>query len=268
MERIIVGALKGFSCAVLMAGLAACNGDGSGSGSTMPASNDSPGTGGATTAHVPPVSTPTEPVNPPSTNNSSSANEPDDSGDDSNEPSQPTNVAPQIAGTPASEVAVGQNFNFTPNASDADGDSLTFSIQSKPDWASFDSSTGHLWGQPAAGDVGSHEEIVISVSDGIATRSLPEFAVDVVGQSNGSAALAWDPPTENTDGSPLTNLKGYRIHYGTQSGSYTSTVTVNSAGVTSYVIENLAPGKYFFAISAITTSGTESDLSGEANKTI
>jgi hypothetical protein len=155
-----------------------------------------------------------------------------------------------------------------PNATDADGDSLTFSIQSKPDWASFDSGTGHLWGTPAAGDVGSHEEIVISVSDGMDSRSLPEFAVNVVAQSNGSAALAWDPPTENTDGSALTNLKGYRIHYGTQSGNYTSTVTVNSPGITSYLIENLAPGEYYFAISAITTSGAESDLSGEASKTI
>lgn len=266
MERVIVGALKGFSCVVLMAGLAACNGDGSGSGSTMPTANDSPGN---TTAHVPPVTQPTEPATPPSTpSDSSSGNEPDESDDDTNEPPQQTNAAPQIAGAPATEVAVGQNFNFTPNATDADGDSLTFSIQSKPDWASFDPSTGHLWGVPAAGDVGSHEEILISVSDGMASRSLPEFAVDVVGQSNGRAMLAWDPPTENTDGSALTNLKGYKIHYGTQSGNYTTTVTVNTPGVTSYVIDNLAPGKYFFAISAVTTSGAESDLSGEANKTI
>src|SRR4029079_16635724 len=99
------------------------------------------------------------------------ANEPDASGDGTNEPSQQPNAAPQIAGTPATEIAVGQNFNFTPNASDADGDSLTFSIQSKPDWASFDSSTGHLWGRPGAGDVGSHRESVTRGNDGTATRS-------------------------------------------------------------------------------------------------
>src|SRR5262249_34187989 len=150
------------------------------------------------------------------------------------------------------------NFNFMPSASDADGDSLTFSIQSKPQWASFDQSTGRLWGKPGSGDVGSHEEIVISVTDGMNSRSLPEFAVDAVAASTGRATLAWDPPTENTDGSPLTNLKGYKIKYGTQSGTYSTTVTLNSAGITSYVIENLAPGKYYFAITAITTNGAES----------
>ena len=247
MERVIVASLRGFACVLTLAGLAACNGDGSSSDTTVPVGQQ-PAT----------PSTPTHPSNPtPPTNPV--------------EPSQPgTNVAPQINGSPASEVEVGHVFNFTPNATDADGDTLTFSIDSKPSWASFDSSTGHLWGNPSASDVGSHEDIAISVSDGEHTKSLPQFAVNVVEQSdgNGTLSLSWQPPTENTDGSTLTNLKGYKIYYGTSSGSYDQTVTINNAGISSYVIENLPAGTYYVAISAVSTNGAESDLSGEAHKAI
>jgi hypothetical protein len=163
---------------------------------------------------------------------------------------------------------VGQAYSFKPTATDADGDNLTFAISGKPSWASFNTATGKLAGTPAAADVGSHEEITISVSDGQSTTNLAQFAINVVQQSNGSVSLAWAAPTENTDGSTLTNLEGYKIHYGTQSHNYSTTVTLENAGITRYVIENLAPGKYYFAISAVSASGAESDLSGEASKVL
>ncbi len=195
---------------------------------------------------------------------------PDDGGNPANPPG---NAAPQIVGAPSTEIAVGEKFNFRPNATDADGDSLSFSIASKPDWATFDRATGRLWGTPHASHVGSHEDIVISVSDGSATIALPQFAISVVeedggGTNSGTATLAWQPPTQNTDGSPLMNLKGYKIHYGTRSGNYDQTINIDNAGVTRYVIDNLAPGTYFFAVTSVAGNGTESDLSGEASKTI
>jgi len=177
-------------------------------------------------------------------------------------------MAPQIVGTPGTEVVAGQMYSFTPFASDADGDTLTFSITGKPGWAAFDATTGKLSGTPSAADIGSHEDVTISVSDGQSTTSLAQFAINVVQQANGSVTLAWAPPTQNTDGSPLTNLQGYKIHYGTQSHDYTSAVTIDNSGITRYVIENLASGTYYFAISAVSSTGTESDFSGEASKTI
>src|SRR5262249_33842222 len=143
-----------------------------------------------------------------------------------------------------------------------------FSIASKPTWAAFNSATGELSGTPTANDVGSHEEITISVSDGRSTVQLAQFAINVMPQASRSITLSWQAPTENTDGSTLTNLQGYKIHYGTQAGQYTSTITLSNAGLTRYVIDNLNAGTYYFAISAISSTGVESDLSGEANKTI
>ena len=90
-----------------------------------------------------------------------------------NEP--PPNAAPVISGTPATSVVIGTMYSFVPNASDPDGDRLTFSIDNQPAWASFSSDTGELSGQPTLGDIGTHSNIRISVSDGTATVSLAAF---------------------------------------------------------------------------------------------
>ncbi|HET9106408.1 MAG TPA: fibronectin type III domain-containing protein [Steroidobacteraceae bacterium] len=73
--------------------------------------------------------------------------------------------------------------------------------------------------------------------------------------------INWTPPTENTDGSALTNLAGYNIHYGTQPGNYTQTITVSNPGIATYVVDNLSPGTYYFAVAAVNSQGAESPLS-------
>ena len=66
--------------------------------------------------------------------------------------SKQPNTAPQISGS-ISEIRVGEALNFTPVSSDADGDLLLFSIDGKPDWAEFDSSSGTLTGVPQEEDL-------------------------------------------------------------------------------------------------------------------
>ena len=94
------------------------------------------------------------------------------------------NHAPLIGGTPATSVVAGARYLFTPTASDADGYPLTFDVTGKPAWASFDSRTGMLAGTPASADVGSSSTIVISVTDGTETASLPAFTLKVVAGSS------------------------------------------------------------------------------------
>src|SRR4029453_5899928 len=100
---------------------------------------------------------------------------------------------------------------------------LTFSITNRPSWASFNTSNGTLSGTPTSSNIGTYSNIVIRASDGTLSASLPAFAVTVAAVGNGSATLSWTPPTRNTDGTTLTNLPGYRIYYGTSSGSLTRT---------------------------------------------
>ena len=178
------------------------------------------------------------------------------------------NQAPVIGGTPGTSVTAGQAYAFTPTASDPDGQTLTFSISNRPAWASFNTSNGRLSGTPAAADVGSYAGIVISVSDGTASVSLPAFTLTVQQVQLGSATIRWTPPTEDTSGAPLTDLRGYRILYGTSRTNLNQTLELPNAGLTSGVVEGLGPATWYFAVKAYTASGAESALSNIASKTI
>ena len=122
-------------------------------------------------------------------------------------------------GKPPRNVIAGQQYLFNPKAADPDGDPLTFAVRNLPAWANFDPRSGRIAGKPTAADVGSYKAIVVTVTDGRGGgTSLPEFVVAVVQTGDASVSLSWVPPTENTDGTPLVNLKGYEIHYGNASG--------------------------------------------------
>jgi hypothetical protein len=178
------------------------------------------------------------------------------------------NRAPTIGGSPVTAVLAGSAYSFTPTASDPDGDTLTFRITNAPAWASFNPSTGQLSGTPGVQHVGTTTGIVITADDGEATTSLAAFSVTVQAVAVGSATLTWTPPTTNTDGSALTNLAGYKIYWGTSQGNYPNSTTLNNPGLTSYVVQNLTPGTYFFVATALNSTGTESVFSGVASKTI
>ena len=177
---------------------------------------------------------------------------------------QTTNTAPTISGTPGTSVSAGTPYKFVPSAHDADGNALTFSIAGRPGWAAFDAATGTLYGTPTAADVATYSNIVISVSDGRATARLPAFSIVVQAYSFGSATLTWTPPTENVDGTALTNLAGYRLYWGAQSSHYTSSIAIANPGITTYVVENLASGTYYFVATAVNAYGAESGASPEA----
>jgi len=83
-----------------------------------------------------------------------------------------------------------------------------------------------------------------------------------------SLTLTWTAPEENADGTPLLDLSGYKIRYGTASGSYAQVVTLNNAGLNRFVVDNLSSGTYYFAITAYNSAGTESQLSGEVSTTL
>jgi hypothetical protein len=179
------------------------------------------------------------------------------------------NSPPVISGTPPTSVRTGAAYSFTPTASDPNGDKLTFSIQNRPSWATFSTSTGRLSGTPTSSHVGTYSNIVIRVSDGQTTVSLPAFAITVGDASTtGSATLTWTAPTRNSDGSSLTNLAGYRIYYGTSSSSMTRTIQISNPGTTTYVVNNLSPGTYYFSVRAYNSSGAESSPSNTASKRV
>jgi hypothetical protein len=180
-------------------------------------------------------------------------------------------------GTPPTTVKENYYYGFQTWATDTTGRAVSYSIKNKPAWATFDTRYGHLYGVPTASNVGTYSNIVIAATDGLTSASLPAFSITVTGTpvvggsgtgSTGSATLHWTPPTQNTNGSTLTDLSGYIINYGTNSSSLSSTVKVTNAGLSSYEIDGLATGTYYFAVSSYNSAGQTSSLSNKASKTI
>ena len=90
----------------------------------------------------------------------------------------------------------------------------------------------------------------------------------VASAQNGSIDLTWTPPTQNTDGSTLTNLAGTRIVYGTSATALDQMVQVPGASVKALFLDHLAPAKYYLAAKAYASTGAESELSNVVTKTI
>jgi hypothetical protein len=80
-----------------------------------------------------------------------------------------------------------------------------------------------------------------------------------------SITLGWTPPTQNSNGTPLTNLAGYKIYYGTTSQDYSQNIKLANASLSRYVVSDLPAGTYYFAITAYNTQGIESPVSGEVS---
>ena len=85
---------------------------------------------------------------------------------------------------------------------------------------------------------------------------------------HGSVTLSWAAPIENEDNSPLTDLAGYVIYYGTRAGQYSYRIHVDNPKTTGYKLENLSPGTYYFVMTAINTDGAESAMSDMIKKTV
>jgi hypothetical protein len=70
--------------------------------------------------------------------------------------------------------------------------------------------------------------------------------------------IAWTPPTENTNGSVLTNLAGYHLYYGTTQSNLTKVVDITNPGLAAYVVSDLSSGTWYFALTSVNSAGVES----------
>jgi hypothetical protein len=195
---------------------------------------------------------------------------------------------PTIGGSPSTAAVVGKSYTFQPTAHDSYGLRMVFGIVNKPAWLTINTATGQLSGTPRASDVGTYPRIVVAVSDGYKTATLPAFNLTVAGVASpgsqppvnppppastptptpdpaattlSAVSLQWEPPTENTDASPLTDLRGYHVYYGRNPQSLDKKTTVPQPGVAGYVVESLTSGTWYFAVAAYNTSGVEGDRS-------
>lgn len=84
----------------------------------------------------------------------------------------------------------------------------------------------------------------------------------------GTATLSWMPPRRNSDGSALSNLAGYYIYYGTSPTNLNRAIKLSDPYMTTYTVDGLTPGTYYFSIVAFTTTGIKSRPSQTGSTTI
>ncbi len=175
-------------------------------------------------------------------------------------------TALKLSGNPSTSDTAGQAYSFVPTTSNTGGGTLKYSIANLPTWASLNALNGALTGTPSSAQAGTYSNIVISVSNGSASASVPAFSILVTAM--GSANLSWTAPTENSNGTSLADLTGYTIYYGTDPSDMTQTIAVDSASASTYQVSNLPAGTFYFAVAAMASDGTESVESSVATKTI
>ncbi|WP_108064300.1 putative Ig domain-containing protein [Poseidonibacter lekithochrous] len=107
-----------------------------------------------------------------------------------------SNVAtpPIIVGNPVNIVNEDNSYSFTPTASDINSANLTYSITNKPSWATFNTASGELSGTPVNEHVGVTNNIIISVTEGSDTVSLPAFNL-TVNNVNDNPTISGTPVT-------------------------------------------------------------------------
>jgi hypothetical protein len=102
---------------------------------------------------------------------------------------------------------------------------------------------------------------------GCATPTADRQITSQVVEPPSQITLQWEPSTTKTDGTALTDILGYKIHYGQRSRTYAFTKFVGNQ--TSAAVSGLVPGRiYFFALTAYDSAGNQSELSGEVSMVV
>ena len=159
----------------------------------------------------------------------------------------------------ASPTTVSQNGSTTLTWNVSHANSCTAS----GDWSGNKNTTG----TESVNALVADSQFVLNCS-GDGGSSSQTVNITVVLNNNGTALLSWTPPTENTDGSTLNDLAGYKIYYGTSSGNYSETITINDPGLTSFLVENLATANWYFVMTSFNDTNIESAYSAEVSKAI
>jgi len=163
-------------------------------------------------------------------------------------------AATSAANTDTSAALVTPNVGMIDRSQGMDGSESAASVASNTTSASNTETTAAV-STPGSTGSGSSVGTVAKVTPPIQTV-------------NGVATLDWMPPTENNDGSALTNLAGYTVYYGTNRNDLSQSVKVSNPGLASYTVTGLTSGTWYFAVTSYSADGVESTRTATVSTTI
>jgi hypothetical protein len=166
--------------------------------------------------------------------------------------SDSSTAATSSADTDTATPLVGPNVGMIDRSQGSDGSESAASVATV---ASNTAATAPASTTPASTGSGASVATVSKVTTPIKTV-------------NGVATLDWMPPTENIDGSALTNLAGYTVYYGTNRSDLSQSVKVSNPGLASYTVTGLTSGTWYFAVTSYSAEGVESTRTTTVSTTI
>ena len=191
----------------------------------------------------------------------------------------PANTAPSISGAPSTAIQEGVAYSFIPTGGDVDGDALVYSVINRPIWLSFDTASGALTGSPSSANVGVYSNIVVSVSDGQVTTSLPAFNITVTAAQSTNRAptitgtpattvaedlaynftpTASDPDAGTTLAFSIVNRPSWAT-FNTTTGRLSGTPTNANVGTTSSIVISVSDGTVTTALPAFNLTVTNTN---------
>ncbi len=181
-------------------------------------------------------------------------------------PAQPTAPAPQPA-TPSAATSGSPSATLRATASTVNSGQttqLSWSSQSADRCVASGAWSGTLpaSGTRVVGPLSRSSTFTLTCSGG-GGSAIAMTSVSVLGQLQ----VRWKAPTKNADGTPLTDLAGYRIYYGQSSGHYDGVQDIRNPAATTGQLR-LPTGSYYVAATALDRDGNESRHSNEVVKTV
>lgn len=76
--------------------------------------------------------------------------------------------------------------------------------------------------------------------------------------TGGTSSISWTPPKTNTDGTPLTDGKGYTLVHGLTDTTMDKAIDLPGIATSSYTVNDLPAGMHWFGIQAYNSFGTKS----------
>ena len=177
-------------------------------------------------------------------------------------------VSLAFSGTAGGAAPLAQSINLT----NPTGGTLTWSLTESAAWLGLNVTSGTTTTEvdsisasvsTSGLAAGTYNTAIVVTAAGSSNspQTIPVILTVTAPTNNGTASLTWSPSTD-------TSITQYNLYMGTQSGVYGPPVSVGLS--TSYTAGNLTGGgkTYYFTVTAVNNSGTESQHSNEVNKTI
>ncbi len=168
----------------------------------------------------------------------------------------PPNRPPLFTSIPIVKASVDSEYQYLAEATDADGDALTFSLNVGPDGMTLDQSRGTLSWKPNGQQNGT-QAVTLHVSDGRGGTATQTFAISVGQQTGNTPPIIISQPILNFDVPQLPNaatgdVTPVHIDLDLPAGA-------SSSQVVSLTLPNLASGKSYADIVFVVDESTSMD---------